>query len=54
MSEWLLSKRLETKGVGENVKKTESLCTVGRKANAATTMKNNMEIPLNIKLTYYP
>ena len=34
-----------TAGIGNGVKKLEPLCTVGRQANDAGTMENNMKTP---------
>ena len=33
LSEWLLSKRQEIAGVGENMEKREHMCTLGGNAN---------------------
>ena len=49
MTEWLLLKRQEITGVGENMEKREPLCTIGGDVNWCTTMKNSMELPQKIK-----
>ena len=43
--EWLLSRRLEIRSIGEDVEKKESLYTVDRNVNGAAIMEHSMEVP---------
>ena len=47
--EWLLSKRQQITGVGDDVEKREHLCTVDGNINWIVTMENSVEVPLEIK-----
>ena len=49
LSEWLKLTTQETTGVGKDMEKGESSCTVGGNANWVSTLENNIEVPQETK-----